>query len=302
MERLLAAINEEFRGEIRCDELMLSHTSWRIGGPAQLFLIPADSADLTVLLQLLERYRAPWMVIGNGTNLLVKDGGIAGAVISLERFDAIGINDQGQIRVEAGVSLPRLIREAVASGLQGLEELTGIPGSVGGALLMNAGAGEVEIGSLVESLTLVDAQGEKTLKSEELGFSYRDSGLSGQGIITSASLRLQSSNVEELKNLCREKQERRRQVQNVGGAHAGSVFKNPQGKKAWELIDAAGLRGERCGDAEISSVHCNNIVNLDHATAQDVLTLVEMAQQRVIEQSGIELELEVHVVGQEVVL
>lgn len=300
MERLLAAINEEFRGEIRRDELMLSHTSWRIGGPAQLFLIPEDSNDLQVLLQVLERFQAPWMVLGNGTNLLVKDGGIAGAVISLERFDAIEMKILSRIEVGAGVSLSRLIKQAVSNGLQGLEELTGIPGSVGGALLMNAGAGEMKIGSLVENLTLVTAEGEKVLAGEEIDFSYRDSGLAEQGVVTSTCLRLKKADADELQDICREKQQRRSQVQNVGGAHAGSVFKNPAGKKAWELIDAAGLREERCGDAEISERHCNHIVNLSHATAHDVLTLIEKAQQKVLEQSGIELELEVHVVGREV--
>lgn len=302
MERLLAAINEEFRGEVRRDELMLSHTSWRIGGPAQLFVIPEDSRDLQALLKVLKRFNAPWMVIGNGTNLLVKDNGIAGAVISLERFDTIEMKILNRVQVGAGISLSRLIQHSVENGLQGVEGLTGIPGTVGGALLMNAGVGEMEIGLLVESLTLVDADGEKVVEGADLEFKYRNSGLAGQGIITSACLRLKPSNADELTEICRELQARRRQTQNIGGAHAGSVFKNPEGKKAWELIDAAGLRGERCGDAAFSEVHCNHIVNLGHATAVDVLSLIDMAKQKVMEQSGIELELEVHVAGQEVVL
>jgi len=302
MERLLAAINEEFRGEIRRDELMLSHTSWRIGGPAQLFLIPEDSKDLQTLLQVLKRFQTPWMVVGNGTNLLVKDGGIPGAVISLERFDDFEVKILGSVHVGAGVSLPKLVQNAVSKGLQGLESFTGIPGSIGGALMMNAGTDEMEIGSLVESLTLVTTEGEKILTRENVDFKYRNSGLADQGIVISATLRLKKADAEELQEVCREKLQRRREVQNVGGAHAGSVFKNPEGKKAWKLIDEAGLCGERIGDAEISEVHCNHIVNLGHATASDVLTLIETAKQKVLEKSGVELELEVCVVGQEAVL
>ncbi|HKJ05316.1 MAG TPA: UDP-N-acetylmuramate dehydrogenase [Geopsychrobacteraceae bacterium] len=300
MERLLSAIHEEFRGEILPDELMISHTSWRIGGPAELFLLPEDSSDLIVLLQVLNRYNAPWVVIGNGTNLLVKDGGIAGAVISLARFDAIDIDVEGLVRVEAGTSLPRLIRQTVSQGLQGLEGLAGIPGSVGGAVLMNAGAGDSEIGSRVETVTLVGPQGERILTRKEAGFCYRASNLSEKGIITSTTLRLQPSDINSLQKACTEKLSWRRHVQAVVGSHAGSVFKNPPGAKAWELIDAAGLRGERRGDAVISPVHCNHIVNLDQATAQDVLELVALTRQRVKEQSGIDLELEVHIVGREV--
>jgi UDP-N-acetylmuramate dehydrogenase len=302
MERLLAAINEEFRGEVRRDELMLSHTSWRIGGPAQLFVIPEDSRDLRTLLAVLKRFNAPWIILGNGTNLLVKDDGIAGAVISLERFDSIEMKILNRVQVGAGISLSKLIQHCVANGLQGLEGLTGIPGTVGGALLMNAGVGEMEIGSLVESLTLVDAEEEKVVEGADLEFRYRNSGLAGQGVITSTCLRLKPSNIDELIEICREKQEQRCQTQSLAGAHAGSVFKNPEGKKAWKLIDAAGLRGERCGDAEISTVHCNHIVNLGHATATDVLSLIEMAQQKVFEKSGIDLEMEIHVAGREVAL
>lgn len=298
MERVLTALNEEFCGEIRCDELMVSHTSWRIGGPAQLFLIPQDKKDLQTLLQVLERFQVPWMVLGNGTNLLVKDGGIVGAVISLERFVSIELKILGRIQVDAGVSLSKLIQHAAVNGLRGLEELAGIPGTVGGALVMNAGAGEMEIGSLVESLTLVDASGEKFLDCEDANFEYRGSALSGRAVITSAILKLQRAKTEDDE----ENETLRSHGKRLGGAHAGSVFKNPPGQNAWELIDAAGLSGERCGDAIISEEHCNHIVNQGHATAVDVLSLIDTVRHRVLEQSGVELELEVHVAGQEVQL
>lgn len=298
MQYLLDAISEEFRGEIRRDEPMVSRTSWRIGGPAQLFLVPEDTDDLQALLTVLKRFRVPWMVLGNGSNLLVRDGGIAGAVISLERFDAIEMKILGRIEAGAGLPLAELIRQAVASGLQGLEELSGIPGTVGGALVMNAGAGATEIGTLVESLVLVDEEGKHEIDRDAAGFNYRCSDLADRGAVTSAIFKLQKTQTVELEELCREALQRRHKAQGVGGAHAGSVFRNPSQKKAWQLIEAAGLSGECCGHAEISRRHCNHIVNLGQATADDVLSLIEKARQRVHEQSGIDLELEVQVVGQ----
>lgn len=291
MERLLAVINEEFRGEVRCEEPMLSRTSWRIGGPAQLFLIPEDAADLQSLLEILQRFRVDWMVIGHGTSLLVKDGGFAGAMISLERFDSIAMKILGRIDAGAGARLSQLVSLAAANGLSGLEELGGMPGSIGGALVQNSANGTTEIGALVESVTLVDEQGERTIACP---VAENDDFKTGRGVITSAVFKLRREKAGERQDV---RQDGRHM--NVCGEHAGPVFKTPQGRLADELIRDAGLSGEQCGYAEISALHCNHIVNLGQATAEDVLSLIELTRARVLEQSGVELDLNIRIVGQE---
>ncbi|MDT8421650.1 MAG: FAD-binding protein [Desulfuromonadales bacterium] len=293
MERLLAVINEEFRGEVRREEPMLSHTSWRIGGPAKLFLIPQDAADLRVLLGILERFRVEWMVIGHGTSLLVKDGGFAGAMISLERFDTIEMKMLGRIDAGAGVSLAQLVRQAAENGLTGLEELSGIPGSVGGALVKNSSSGTAEIASLVESVTLADENGARTISGAP-GETATGS-LPGQAVVTSAVFRLQRGRSGEETDTARGGQRL-----NGGGALAGAVFKNPRGRLAHELIREAGLGGEQYGYAEIPAQFCNCIVNLGQATAEDVLGLIELTRKRVLEKSGVALDLNVRIVGQEI--
>jgi len=302
MTSLVMDIQAEFRGDIRRAEPMFRHTSWRIGGPAECYLIPADVQDLRALLRVLDRKNVPWIVVGNGTNLLVGDEGVSGAVISLERLDSCEIDPAGKVRVEAGMSLQTLVKNTVARGLTGLEDLIGIPGTVGGALVMNAGAGTAEIGTLVETVTLLDGDNLVTLMADAIDFSYRSSGLSDRGVLISADLMLSHGDCDQLQTRCQDLLEKRRTVQKVEGPHAGSVFKNPPQQSAWQLIDAVGLRGRVCGAAMISEVHCNHIVNLGEATAADVLDLMALVQKRVQERTGIVLEPEVHLVGCEVPL
>ncbi|PLX89657.1 MAG: UDP-N-acetylenolpyruvoylglucosamine reductase [Desulfuromonas sp.] len=302
MTSLVMDIQAEFRGDIRRAEPMFRHTSWRIGGPAECYLIPADVQDLRALLRVLDRKNVPWIVVGNGTNLLVGDEGVSGAVISLERLDSCEIDPAGKVRVEAGMSLQTLVKNTVARGLTGLEDLIGIPGTVGGALVMNAGAGTAEIGTLVETVTLLDGDNLVTLMADAIDFSYRSSGLSDRGVLISADLMLSRGDCAKLQTRCQDLLEKRRTVQKVEGPHAGSVFKNPPQQSAWQLIDAVGLRGRVCGAAMISEVHCNHIVNLGEATAADVLDLMALVQKRVQERTGIVLEPEVHLVGCEVPL
>jgi UDP-N-acetylmuramate dehydrogenase len=299
MKSLLEDLQKDFRGEILSQEPLSAHTSWKLGGPAELYLVPESRADLQLALRCVQRSRQPWMVIGNGTNLLVSDCGFSGVVIQLGQMDKLDFLPGGKVEVEAGVQLGQLITACCRWGFGGLEELSGIPGMVGGALMMNAGALETEIGDLVSQIYLTDGLGEWALRRDQINFSYRHSGLAGKGVISRAVLQLTEADPAELEKRRSEVLERRKAVQRVPGAHAGSVFKNPAGEKAWQLIDKAGLRGRRIGNAEVSTVHCNHIVNLGGASSADVMALIEEVQRGVSEISGRQLELEVCLVGWE---
>ncbi len=299
MERLREVLKNDFRGEILDREPMSAHTSWKLGGPAELFLVPQSREDLQLALRNINKYQLPWMVIGNGSNLLVADQGVKAVVIQLRHLDGIVLLPEGKVEVEAGVQLAGLIKTCCSAGLGGLEELSGIPGMVGGALLMNAGALETEIGSLVRQVYLTDGHGEWSLRPEQIDFGYRRSGLGGKGVISCAVLQLTPGDPEVLVERRQQVLARRKEVQTVSGAHAGSVFRNPPGEKAWQLIDQAGMRGRRQGKAQVSPAHCNHIVNLGGASAADVMTLIREIQQTVAQTCNIRLELEVHLAGWE---
>lgn len=299
MRKLLENLKDGFQGEILLDEMMASYTSWKLGGPADLFLVPASRSDLQLALRLLRQYQLPWVVVGNGTNLLVSDRGVRGAVIQVGKLNRIEFLPNGMVEVEAGVQLSELIKSCCREGLGGLEELSGIPGMLGGALLMNAGALETEIGDIVSQVYLTDGQGEWALRRDQIDFGYRYSGLEGRGVISGARLQLKKSDPLVLTEQRRQVLKRRKAVQRVTGAHAGSVFKNPPGEKAWQLIDKAGMRGVSRGAAVVSAEHCNHIVNRDSASATDVWELIREVQQSVLQDSGIQLELEVRLIGWE---
>ena len=300
MKRLRDDLRKKgFRGELRRDEPLANHTSWKLGGPADLFAVPRDCDDLQLLLRTADEQGVSWMVIGKGSNLLVADAGIRGLVIYTGGLTKIDFLPGGMVEAEAGVPLAHLIKACCKAGLGGLEELLGIPGTLGGAVLMNAGALETEIGDLVSQVFLTDGYGEWTLRQEQIEFAYRRSSLQGEGVISRVALQLRPADENALKKRCAEVEERRRQTQKLAGAHAGSVFKNPPEEKAWQLIDRVGLRGKRCGKAQIAETHCNHILNLGQAKACDVMQLIDEARDKVAAVCGVELELEVHLAGWE---
>ncbi len=299
MKQLDEDLQQDFRGEIRYQEPMSAHTSWKLGGLAEYFLIPQNREDLQRALRIIERHQVPWLVVGNGSNLLVADQGIKGVVIQLKNLTRIDLLPEGRVEVEAGVSLAKLVVTCCRAGLGGLEELSGIPGLVGGALLMNAGALDTEIGDLVQQVYLTDGHGEWSLHREQIDFGYRHSGLKGKGVISCASLKLHPCDQGTLAKKQQQALARRKKVQKVKGAHAGSVFKNPPGKKAWELIDKVGFRGRRQGHAQVSPDHCNHIVNLGQAKASEVMALIKEIQAAVAAEYAIRLELEVQLAGWE---
>lgn len=286
------------RGEVLTSEPMSRHTTWRIGGPADLFVQPQDRADLLVALRMLRQAKLPWQVIGKGSNLLVGDRGIRGAVININRLDRLDFSAAPLVSAEAGLRLMTLVREASSLGLGGLEQLAGIPGTLGGAVAMNAGAGEQELGRLVRTVVLAGADGEEQWTAEQLHFDYRSTNLPAGRVVVAVQLKLVNAETEHLREEIKQRLLQRRRSQGVGRPNAGSVFKNPSGEQAWKLIDRAGMRGAVVGGARVSERHSNFIVNGGSASAADVLTLMGKIQDRVFRQSGMSLEPEVRIIGE----
>jgi UDP-N-acetylmuramate dehydrogenase len=291
--RLAAAL----RGELRFDEPMARHTSLKVGGPADFFAVPDDMADLLALMGAVIETGLPYLVVGGGYNLLVRDGGFRGVVISPGRLSGMETLPGSRLRAEAGVTNQMLVGIARKEQLSGLEFLSGIPGTVGGALSMNAGAHGRSVLELVESLTtLQEGKVTVTLK-EKLRYGYRRLELKPGEIVLAAVFSLAAGNVGEIEGRIAAYLDQRRSNQQVGYPNAGSFFKNPEGRQAWRLIDEAGLRGYRIGGAQVSEVHSNFLVNRGGATAADFLELAEVIKEKVREQSGIDLEEEVRIVG-----
>ncbi len=285
-----------FSGEAKFGEKLADHTSLRIGGPADCLLLPADRRELAELLRRLPASGARTYILGNGTNLLVADRGVEGAVIktgpALDYFRIDGNN----LTAGAGRSLSLLCRDAAREGLSGLEPLSGIPGTVGGAVAMNAGYGGKNISDLLSRVAVLTSEGEiSNLAPANCSFSYRESRFLGSGeVVLEAEFRLRKGDRAEVeRRLEGYLQERKERF--PAGASAGSVFKNPPGEKAGRLIEAAGLKGHRIGKAGFSEDHANFIINLGGAEAGDVLELIDLARKRVRQESGIGLELELAV-------
>ena len=278
---------------------MSRHTSLKVGGPADLYAVPEDPDDLRALLQKLGEQDIPWLAIGNGYNLLVRDKGIRGAVISLERFNRIAEAGEGRIRAEAGAENLAVVRFAQELGLGGIGFISGIPGTVGGAIKMNAGAYGSGILERTESLTLLRGGNIAEYRMEELDYGYRHLALPVGDIVLSALFNLERREPHHTEEEIRRDLELRRTKHNVGYPSAGSFFKNPPGQAAWRLIDAAGMRGAVVGGAQVSEVHSNFLVNRGGATSRDFLELAARVKAAVQETSGVALEEEVRIMGEE---
>lgn len=276
---------------------MQLHTSLKVGGPADLFAIPEDAEDLKLLLTWLSEQNMPWLTIGRGYNLLVRDKGIRGAVISLERFNRIFDSGESLITAEAGAENLTVVRFAQKRGLGGIGFISGIPGTVGGAIKMNAGAYGEGILERTDHLTLLRGGSVHDFRMDELDYGYRHLRLEDGDIVLAATFRLDEREPHHTEEEIRKDTELRRTKHNVGFPSAGSFFKNPQGQAAWRLIDAAGMRGVRVGGAQVSEVHSNFLVNAGGATAQDFLDLAAAVKNAVFTTSGVTLEEEVRIVG-----
>jgi UDP-N-acetylmuramate dehydrogenase len=277
---------------------MARHTTYRIGGPAALLVECASVADLAAATTILAEEGVDWRVLGKGSNVLVSDAGYSGAVIVLGRDFKRHALEGEHMRSGAGVILGALVREAFNEGRTGLEFAVGVPGTVGGALAMNAGTRDEWIGSIVESVTVFDPQaGLVGVRGPEADWGYRTSGLPSRGVIVEAVLRLVEGDLDQIRRTMEASLRRRKRTQPLNMPSAGSVFKNPVGDSAGRLIEAAGLKGTRIGGAAISEVHANFIVNVGGATSADVLELVRLARDTVKEAYGIELTPEVRFLG-----
>lgn len=295
---LLDKLAQRCRGSLLRDEPLWRHTSWQVGGPAAALLRPANHVDLVKAVRLLNGAGCPWLVLGGGSNLLVRDGGFPGVVLDLHEFKAVRIGTDGLVEAEAGVRLNTLIKQLVVSGLGGLEELAGIPGTVGGALVMNAGAGSQEFGKVVEEVEILCGETFTWRPAAVFAFGYRQSSLGPGEIVTAVRLRLSNDDPELLQATYAERMTHRRQAHAVGGPSAGSVFKNPPGKKAWELIAGCGWQGRGIGGALVSERHANFIVNTGQAMAADIEALIEAIRADVYRETGVELATEVKIVGE----
>jgi UDP-N-acetylmuramate dehydrogenase len=287
------------RGQLLYNEPMSRHTSLGVGGAADLYAEPEDADDLLTLVRDLKDRQVPWLAIGRGYNLLVRDGGIRGAVISVARFNRISEAGERLIRAEAGAENLALVRFAQERGLGGIGFISGIPGSVGGAVKMNAGAYGSGILERLESLTLLQEDTVAEYRREQLQYSYRHLALPTGAIVLAALFKLVPCEPQQTEEEIRKDLELRRSKHNVGFPSAGSFFKNPSGQAAWRLIDQTGLRGATVGGAQVSEVHSNFLINRGGATAADFLELARQVREAVFNASGVMLEEEVRIVGEE---
>ena len=291
----------EISGEenVRADERMSSHTTFRIGGPADLFIIPRKVTEIALLTEALRRYSMPYFILGNGSNLLVSDRGFRGAVIQIDR-NLQNIETEGTaIRAEAGALLSQLALKAREASLTGLEFASGIPGTLGGACVMNAGAYGGEIGDVLKNVTILDENGEvRTISAQEMLPGYRCSRIQLEPwIVLGAELCLTPGDPAQIRARMDELREKRTTKQPLEYPSAGSTFKRPEGHFAGALIDEAGLRGFRIGGAQVSEKHCGFVVNRGGAIAEDVLRLIRHVQNVVEQKSGIRLEPEIRMLG-----
>ena len=292
----LNAAAPKLRGRLLADQPLADITWFRVGGPAQVLFTPADEEDLAYFLQSVPNH--PVTVIGLGSNLIVRDGGVPGIVVRLARgFNEVKVEGE---TVAAGTAVPdvKVARAAADAGLSGLAFYRGVPGAIGGALRMNAGAYGGETKDALIEARAVDRAGKiHVLSNADMGFSYRHSSPPEDFIFTRAVYRATPGDAAAIAAEMESITERREATQPIKSRTGGSTFKNPPGHKAWQLIDSAGCRGLVVGDAQVSELHCNFLINRGNATAADVENLGEEVRRRVKENSGVQLEWEIKRIG-----
>jgi UDP-N-acetylmuramate dehydrogenase len=297
---MMAASNVySYKGALQLDEPMAKHTSWRVGGKADQIYTPADIDDLAGFLKSLTASE-PVMFIGLGSNLLVRDGGIRGTVISLKgSLSEISLLENNVIRASAGISCAKLSRFCHRNNLLGAEFFAGIPGLLGGALAMNAGAFGGETWSVIESVTTIDMQGNIYVRSpHDYEIAYRSVKGPKDEWFVSADIKLTLGDGEAAAQNIKKLLEKRNQTQPTGLPSCGSVFKNPQGDYAARLIEDSGLKGFKIGDATVSEKHANFIINSGNASASDIEKLMKLVQRTVEQKQGVKLQSEVKIVGE----
>ena len=306
----MSELERVIKGEVRLKEPLNKHASFRIGGPADFWIEPVDFEDLANLITFLKEERIPWIVFGNGTDMLVKDGGFRGAVINLKNMVPLSVAGgvgrgqfpflvEGDIIIAgAGVTLQKILEKVLSLGLAGVEFATGIPGTIGGAVVTNAGGRAGKIGDVVKRITILNSMVERQdVPGENLKFTYRNCHLPPESIIVEVHLQLRMGEKDGIREKISQILDYRRRTQPLNYPSAGCIFKNPDGKSAGELIELAGLAGKQIGDAQVSTKHANFIINRGSAKASDVIALMEMIESEVFKQFSIRLEREVRVIG-----
>jgi UDP-N-acetylmuramate dehydrogenase len=294
----LRAKMPDLRGRLLANQPLAELTWFRVGGPAQVLFMPEDESDLSYLLSNLPDGIAA-TVIGLGSNLIVRDGGVPGVVVRLGRgFNEVGVEDGARVRTGTAVPDVKVARVAQEAGIAGLSFLRGIPGGIGGALRMNGGAYGRETKDALLEARGVDRRGRiHVFANGDMHYGYRHCGAPDDIIFTQALFQGAPGDPATIAAEMDQITEAREATQPIKSRTGGSTFKNPPGRKAWQMIDAAGCRGLRVGDAQVSEMHCNFLINLGNATAADIETLGETVRQRVKDQSGVDLEWEIKRIG-----
>lgn len=297
-ESLLNIVGQE---NVKLDEPMKKHISFRVGGPADILVKPTSETQLSDIMVLIKKEKTPYLIIGNGSNLLVKDGGIRGVVIeisnNLNNFDIKGTN----VKIQSGALLSVVGKAVLREELKGFEFAAGIPGTLGGAIAMNAGAYGGEMKDIVKSVKLMDTDGNIfEFTNEQMAFEYRKSILSRTDyIVLCVEIELQKGNYDEIKATMMDFTQRRVSKQPLSLPSAGSTFKRPKGQFAGQLIEECGLRGLTLRGAQVSEKHCGFVVNLGNTTAKDLLELMYVVKSTVNAKFGIMLEEEVRILGED---
>lgn len=301
---LLAALRQECGEQnVLLGEALSGYTTYRIGGPADVLLTVDSRASLAAVQRLLGERGTPMTILGGGSNMLVQDGGIRGVVLKLgKEFDYLNVQageTHDEVEIGAATSIGRLIKTAKERGWKNVAPIAGTPGSVGGALRMNAGDRKVWIGDFVVDVTVCNKDGsEQTIKREKIDYGYRQSKFPSGSIIVGGRLRFERGDVAAVRAEIEAHIQKRKDTQPLNQPSGGSVFRNPDNGHAGELIESAGLKGVRLHDAQISDKHANFIVNLGAASSRDVLALIRTAKQKVFEETGVKLEEEIRILGE----
>ena len=292
-------LNEKVKGAFLRDEPMAKHTSYGIGGPVQAYITPSDENDLKQILIFAKDYGINTFFAGSGSNLLVADEGFEGIVITLGKsFTSLNINGN-TVEAQVGVMLGKIVKETIKCNLTGMESMVGVPGTLGGALIMNAGAFGGEISNCLDIIKAMTMDGKtKFYRKDDIVFSYRNSTFPKNEILLSATFDLNEKSADEIQHDKAKASKGRKESQPLRYRSAGSVFKNPKTDlAAGYLIDQAGLKGSRIGDAEISTKHANFFINHGKAKAKDIVDLILLAKRTVLEKFDINLELEIKTLG-----
>lgn len=301
LESQICYLRENFKmSTLLFDEPMKGHTSFKIGGPADLFFIPKTVAQIKEMIRYCNRETIAYYIVGNGSNLLVSDKGYRGVIIQVYKNLSSVTIEENKVYAEAGVLLSRLAKEIHKNALQGFEFASGIPGTLGGAVYMNAGAYGGEIKDVLVDATVLSRQGDfRTVQNKDLDLDYRHSSLMAHGdIVVSANLAFEYGHIDEIKAKMDDFNGRRKDKQPLEKPSAGSTFKRPEGYYAGKLIMDAGLRGHHIGGAMVSNKHCGFVINTGDATCKDVLSLIGYVQSEVKKQFDVELETEVRLIGE----